>query len=323
MELFFKMPSKEAREAMCNASLELGNRHKRNEYRKAAEDVLKKITNHDHARMVCSGNAAITAAMSNMKGPIMLPDQGGWSGFVNIADFFGLEIEYVPTEMGLIDLKMLEHHIKIKRPESLFITSFAGYIAEQPVKAIYEICEDYQVTLVEDASGSVGDPHKNLACGDHSHIMVASTGTPKMVNVGNGGFISSNDSEFFKNIHYFLKTVQSSPATCAGLVEEIKKAPENLLKTIAACNFLKRRIPSSFHPDKKGINVAIPVKNPKIVAKLLRKSIPVTGGGMITTCPRYDRINYPAVCLEIKNLDIHCLKKSNLIKIAETVKCLI
>ena len=36
----------------------------------------------------------------------------------------------------------------------------------------------------------------------------------------------------------------------------------------------------------------------------IEKKIPVNGGGMISTCPRYDRIKQPAVCLEIKNLEI-------------------
>ncbi len=320
MELFFKMPSKEAREAMCQASLEIGDKHKRNEYKKNAEDVLKKVTGHEHARMTCSGNAAIMAAMSNMKGPVMLPDQGGWSGFIKIAKFFGLEIAYMPTINGVINLESFEEKIQKNHPESLFITSFAGYMAEQPVKAIYKICEDYNIILVEDASGAVGDPSRNLACGNNSHIMVASTGSPKIINLGNGGFISTNDPEFFNNIYYVLKSLQSSPVTCAGLVEEIKKTPENLAKTINACDFLKKRISSSFHQEKSGINLAIPFKEPKKIANSLRKSLPVKGGGMITVCPRYDRINYPAVCLEIKNLDVRCLEKSNLIKIAEIVE---
>jgi hypothetical protein len=40
---------------------------------------------------------------------------------------------------------------------------------------------------------------------------------------------------------------------------------------------------------------------------------------MITNCPRYDRINLPAVCLEIKNLDIRCLTMDNLNEIVNIV----
>jgi len=144
-----------------------------------------------------------------------------------------------------------------------------------------------------------------------------------MVNVGNGGFISTNDPELVNNSSYILKTIQSSPVTCAGLVEEIKFAPENLVQTINACDFLKKNIESCYHQDKSGINVTIPINNPKSVARLLREEINVINGGMITTCPRYDRINHPAVCLEIKNLDIKCLTNENLEKIAEIVNKLI
>jgi len=319
MELFFKMPSKEARTAMSDASLELGNRFRGNEYKKTAEEAIIKTISHDQARVLSSGNAAIMAAMSTMKGPVMIPDQGGWSGFKKIAEFYGVELAYLPTKMGVINLETLEEQVKLKSPESLFITSFAGYMAEQPVKGIYDICEDNEVILVEDASGSVGDPQKRLACGDHSHVLVASTGSPKMVNVGNGGFISTNEPEMFNEMNFILKALQGSPVTCAGLVEEIKRAPESLVKTIKACDFIKKEIESALHPEKRGINIAIPHDQPKSVARLLRKEFKVNGGGMITTCPRYDRINQPAICLEVKNLDIHCLKEENLMIMAEIV----
>ncbi len=320
MELFFKTPSKEAIEAMSNASLELSNRRKVNEYKLLAEDMIKKVTGHDHARAVCSGNAAIMAAMYNLKGPVMIPDQGGWSGFIKIAEFYGLELTYVPTIMGILDLKILEDQIKLKKPKSLFITSFAGYMAEQPVKDIYDICEDHGVVLVEDASGSVGDPTKKLACGDHTHIIVASTGSPKIVNVGNGGFISTNDSDLFNHNQYLLKTLKSGSVTCAGMVEEIKRSPKNLTKTIKACDFLKKRIKTVLHSEKRGINITVPMSETKSKAKELRQIIKVNGGGMITTCPRYDRIKQPAICLEIKNLNVECLKKDNLLKIAAIVE---
>lgn len=323
MELLFKKPSKESKEAMCQASLDLGNRLLENEYNKSAEDSLKKLTGHDYARVLCSGNAAIMAAMSNMKGPVLLPDQGGWNGFIKIARFFGLGISYLPTKMGVIDLKILEDYLKKMHPESLFVTSFAGYMAEQPIKEIYETCNKHGVTLVEDASGSVSDPEKKLACGDHAHIIVASTGSPKIVNVGSGGFISTNNCEIFENTNYLLKTLKSSPVISAGVVEEIKKAPGNLTKTVKSCEFLKKEINSVLHPEKRGVNLAIPLEEPKLKAKELRKNIKVHGGGMITVCPRYDRIKEQAICLEVKNLDINCLKRHTLLKIAEIVKNII
>lgn len=317
MELSFKKPAKDVRETMCQAALDIGNREKERNYKKTAEEGVKNLTHHDHPRIVNSGNSAIMIAMSNMKGPVLLPDQGGWTGFKKIAEFLGLDIEYMPTNHGIINLELLEDYIKLKTPESLFITSFAGYMAEQPVKEIFELCDERGVILVEDASGAIGDPKGSLACGDHAHIILASTGSPKIINLGSGGFISSNDPEIFKPTAYLLKMFRASPVICAGLVKAIKKAPEDLSRTITACSFIKKRINPVFHEEYRGINVAIPTSKPKNTASQLREKILVRGGGMISTCPRYDRINQPAVCLEIKNLEIESLNTDNLKKIAE------
>jgi hypothetical protein len=321
LELFFKKPSLGAREAMCQAAMELGTRENgENNHVKAAEEVLKGVTGHEHVRVVNSGNSAIMAAMSTMKDPVLIPDQGGWNGFEKIARILGMEVTDLPTKLGIIDPEILEDSIREKNPEAIFITSLAGYMAEQPLKAIYEVCEDLGVLLVEDASGAVGDPEGKLCCGEHSHIILASTGSPKIVNLGSGGFISTNNSEIFKKSSYLLKTLRASQVTCAGMTEEIKVAPDNLVSALEACSFLKEEIKFVLHPDKRGINVGIPVDNPRTTARQLREKFQVQGGGMITTCPLYNRVNIPAVCLEIKNLDIRCLNPANLRKIAETVK---
>ncbi len=318
MDFFFKKPTNDVRKAMCQASLDLGNREKEADYKKKAEESLKDFTCHEHARVVNSGNSAIMAAMNSIKGPVLLPDQGGWTGFKRIAEFLGLEIEYIPTNQGLIDLEDLDTHIKLSNPQSLFITSFAGYMAEQAVKEIFELCDESGVILVEDASGAIGDPQKSLACGEHAHIIVASTGSPKIVNLGNGGFISTNDPKILNKSSYLLKSLRASPVICAGMVEALEKAPDDFSKTVHACNFLKKKIKTAMFRGYRGINITLPAENPKKMGVELKKRIAVKGGGIISTCPRYDRINQPAVCLEIKNLEIKCLTKDYLREIADT-----
>ena len=324
MELLFKKPSLEARESMCKAALELRYPPDKSvDHLKEAENLLKTTTNHEHVRVVNSGNSAILAAMSNFNGPIILPNQGGWIGFKKIAEILGLKVLYMPTNLGIIDIELLQDFIIEKRPEALFLTSFAGYMAEQPVKEIYQICEDHGVFLVEDASGAVGDPSGNLCCGKHAHILLASTGSPKIVNVGSGGFITSNDSKIFNNNIYLYKTLRASTVTLAGMVEEIRRAPQVFSRTLSACDFLKKELKFVLHSKKRGINVCLPTDHAKSMARELRKSLNVYGGAMITTCPRYDRINLPAVCLEIKNLDTRCLNVDNLTEMANIINKII
>ena len=59
--------------------------------------------------------------------------------------------------------------------------------------------------------------------------------------------------------------------------------------------------------------------DPRKLAYHLRNQIEVLGGGMFTICPRYDRLNEPALCLEIKNLDLRCLGSEKLGELVEMV----
>ena len=321
MELHFKKPSKEARNAMCETAVKVDYASNRgSDEIKLAQDKISEITGHEYVKTVNSGNSAILAAMSSFEGKILIPDQGGWTGFRNMAEFRGIEVVEVPTDLGIIDPEVLEGTIDEYKPEALFITSFAGYIAEQPVKELFEVCDDKGVILVEDASGGIGDKEKKLGNSEHAHVIVASTGSPKIVNVGSGGFISTNNNEIFKKSKLLLKTLKASPVTCAGIAEEIKNASQILSKTTEACATLKKEFESAVHPDKRGISVALKIDDPKKTGYLLRQKLKADGRGVITVCPRYERVMMDAVCIEIKNLDMQSLENDNLKEIVRIIK---
>jgi len=288
----------------------------RMEYVKSAEKAVRKCTHHKYSKITNSGDSAILTAMSNFNRKILVPDQGGWSGFIKTAKFLGLEINYLPTDWGLIDPEILKDTLEKESFDALFLTSFAGYTAEQPLNEIYKICLEEEVTLVEDASGAIGDRTGKLANGKHSHIIVASTGSPKIVNVGNGGFISTNEKNLLEIPLNFLK---ADPVTCAGISYEIKNAPTVLSKTIFSCCYLKKELEDVFHIDKRGINVILKTDKANTIAKKLRSVLNVHNGGMISKCPRYDRLMENAVVLELKNLDIRCLTPDNIDKIIKNV----
>jgi hypothetical protein len=324
MDLFYRRPSLKTREAMSKTSLNL--RHipgSRFEEMLNAEESIKKFTKHEQVKIVNSGSSAILAVMSTFNDSIMIPDQGGWVGFKKMAEFCGLNINYLPTEFGLIQVDVLEDFIEKFNPESLFITSFAGYMAEQPLKDIYKICEDMGVIMVEDASGGIGDVTGLLGNGEHAHVILASTGSPKTVNVGNGGFISTNNTNIIKSAKNILSSLKADPITCAGIASEIENAPYIISKTMETCRFLKSEINDFrevLHVNKQGLNVGVLDKSPKKLGYLLRKGLNVHGGSIITVCPNYNRIKLNAVCIEIKNLDIACMTPENLQGIIQILK---
>jgi hypothetical protein len=321
MELYFRKSSIATRRAMCEAAIQIDHASNRgfNEF-KLAQNSISEITGHEYVKVVNSGNSAILAAMSSFKGKILIPDQGGWSGFKSIAEYRGLEVIEVPTKLGVINPLVLEDIIVKYKPEALFITSFAGYIAEQPVRELFELCNYYNIILVEDASGGIGDKEGKLCNGNHAHVIVASTGSPKIVNAGNGGFISTGDNKFFKKSKYILKTLKADPITCVGIFHEVSNASGILSKSIKACDFIKREFKSSIHADKRGVTVAISVDEPKRVGYLLRQKLNVESRSIVTICPRYDRVLVNAVCIEIKNLDVQCMENDTLNKIIQIIR---
>ena len=98
------------------------------------------------------------------------------------------------TDFGLIDPNRLDE-MDLKDNSALIFTSFAGYCAEQDTKSIAKYCKNNAITTIEDASAGIGDRKNRL--GRHSDIILASTGSPKIINVGSGGFITADNPEIF------------------------------------------------------------------------------------------------------------------------------
>ena len=324
MELFYRRPSAETRSIMCKAAKNLKHVSGGNyEEISLAKNALTKLTRHEVVKIVNSGNSAIMAVMSCFKERVIIPDQGGWYGFRKMAEFFGVETVQLPTQLGLVKLEELDEILRLKKPEALFLTSFAGYTAEQPMQEIYEICDENDVLLVEDASGGIGDPKGKLGNGKHAHVIVGSTGSPKTVNIGNGGFLSTNDSKISDSANYLLKILKADPVTCAGIASEAENAAKIFEKTTAASMKLKKEV-SNFreviHSKERGLNIIMPDKNQKIFGSRIRQKLNVHGGGIVSLTPNYNRVKMRGVCLELKNLDVNCLTSTNLDEILSIIK---
>ena len=100
------------------------------DYEKSAIDKIKDLTNHEEVKITSSGNNSIFIALSAIEGDIIIPDQGGWHGFKQIAKFLNKNIITLKTDFGLINPEELDN-LEINDNSTLIFTSFAGYAAEQ------------------------------------------------------------------------------------------------------------------------------------------------------------------------------------------------
>ena len=310
----FKTPSQKTLKTMSEVAG--GNLEK--DFEAEAAEKIKDLTGHDHGKITSSGNNSIFIALSAVEGDVIVPDQGGWHGFKQIAKFLKKDMVTLKTDMGLINPDYLDE-IEFKENSALIYTSFAGYCAEQDTKGISKYCKSNNITTIEDASAGIGDKKHNLGNGKYSDIIIASTGSPKIINVGSGGFITSNNKEIFDNTNLPQKLSKTSQIVCSGICCELENVDEKLEVTLNATEHLKNNIDNTLHANKRGINVIIPHSNAKEISWNLKKALPINKSGFITTCPNYNRVKQKAIAVEIKNLAYECLEKEYLDKIIEEI----
>ncbi len=310
----FKTPSQKTLEIMSEVAK--GNINE--DFEAKCIDKIKQLTSHQEVRITSSGNNSIFVALSSVEGDIIVPDQGGWHGFKQIAKFLNKNIITLKTDFGLIDPNYLEN-LEIKDNSALIFTSFAGYTAEQNTQSISKYCRDNGIITIEDASAGIGDTEHKLGNGNLSDIIIASTGSPKIINVGSGGFISTNNEEIFNKTSLPQKLSKTSQITCSGICSELENVSEKLEVSLNATNYLKNNIKGTLHADKRGVNVIIPHDNAKELSWNLKKILTIDRRGFITTCPNYNRVKQKAIAVEIKNLSYDCLKKDYLDKIIEEI----
>ena len=312
----FKSPSQKTLEIMSEVAK--GNIERN--FEESCIDKIRDITTKEHVKITSSGNNSIFIALSAIKGDIIIPDQGGWHGFKQIAKFLDKNIITLKTDAGLISTDYLDE-LEISDESALIFTSFAGYTAEQDIKSIVSYCKNNSITTIEDASAGIGDSEKKLGC--HSDIILASTGSPKIINVGSGGFIATNNKDVFTSTALPQKLSKTTEIICSGIDNEIDNVGKNLELSLNATEHVKKHIPNTLHADKRGINVIIPHENSKSICWDLKKTLTTDKSGIITTCPNYNRVKQKAICIEIKNLDYDCLEKENLDIIIDKVNSLL
>lgn len=308
----FKKPSIKTLEIMSEVAK--GNVEK--DYEKSCIDKIRTLTGKDEVKMTSSGNNSIFIALSAIDGDIIIPDQGGWHGFKQIAKFLNKNIITLKTDSGLISTDHLDE-IECSENSALIFTSFAGYTAEQDIKSISRYCNANGITTIEDASAGIGDEKNRL--GKKSDIILASTGSPKIINVGSGGFIATGDDEIFKKTGLPQKLSKTTQIICSGIDNELDNVATNLEVTLNATEHVRKYMPHTLHENKRGINVIIPHENAKSICWDLKKTLTTDKSGFITTCPNYNRVKQKAICVEIKNLDYSCLEKENLDMIIDEV----
>lgn len=317
LELENKSISSDTVEAMRDA---VGKSY---DYYNSAVDEIKKILPSDEVHILNSANSCILTVLEAIPEPILVTDQGGWNGFNKMARVMKKKVEEIETREGIINIEELDKYLTEHDVKSLYITSMSAYTARQPIEEINKLCNIHEIIFILDITPTIGDQqNKNIA-----DIQIASTGTPKILNIENGGIIVDNTKKVQLNKD-LIKTLKADNITCAGIKNEIHKTPQILQKTLKTNTYLKQQLQKQLppenkviHHDKEGLNTIITIKSKKTaktIAYQINKEINIKPT-IIKTGPQYNRIKKPSIIIETKNIAIKDLTKENMDKLSKII----
>ncbi len=261
---------------------------------------LQELTTYQHIQLTSRGNTAIKAALQTLltNSTILIPEEGGWLTYKTLPEECGLQFEQVRCKDGLLDLEDLQQKVESKQYSALLYHGLGGYSVEEPIKEIYDLCKEHNVTVILDTSGTLGT---ELCNGSYADIIVGGFGRWKAADAGKGGFIATNDAQAFAKIQ------EQEEFADEAILTKILEKLTNLTKRLTFLLNTRKKIIADLedkfeilHKDSRGLVVLIPYKDEKTKDEIV--SYCNENNYEYTECPRYIRINRDAISIEVKRL---------------------
>ena len=260
--------------------------------------ILERLTGHQYIEIILRGNAAITAALSIFpkESIILIPEEGGWIHYKKAPAQVGSKTIEIRCDDARINLPDLEEKLKRRKCAAFLYQNPGGYFAEQPMREIYVLCQKYHCLVIMDVSGAIGTP---LCNGKYADILVGSFGEWKLVEAKIGGFISSNDKDIWKKVITTIKPLEDA-AALQKIEVKLRELPQRIefLQRLKGKIIQDLRNYSLVYPTDRGFVVIVKYNSETEKQKVINYCI--KNKYHYTECPRYIRINKPAISIELK-----------------------
>ncbi len=264
-----------------------------------SRNLLRDITGYKEIIFTKRGNesilSALKAAKEKKKNTVLVQDQGGWLTYSQFSDKLGFRIVKLRTDDGLIHAEDLES--VNPKGKVLLLNSYPGYLTPQTcIEKISKTCRDRGIFFINDVSGSIGIEESRF--GD---MILGSFGHAKPVPVGCGGFIGC------RNRSCAIQVMNNGQKAFDPFYYDLERYLRMLKMRLEFLDRMNRKVKADLrdmdiiHRDKKGINVAVRINDDKDRLRIIDYCR--ENKLEFTICPRYIRVNEPAVSIEIKRLE--------------------
>ncbi|MCD8914595.1 aminotransferase class I/II-fold pyridoxal phosphate-dependent enzyme [Staphylococcus simulans] len=173
------------------------------------ENSVKNYTGIDHAVALASGTSAIHLSLivaGVKKDDIVFCSSLTFCATSNPILYQDATPVFIDSDTGswnmspdALEKAMEEYNSKNKLPKAVIVVNLYGQSAE--MDAIKNICEKYEVTLIEDAAESLGSTYKGKMSGTLGDYGIYSFNGNKIITTSGGGMLIANDK---KGINYAL-----------------------------------------------------------------------------------------------------------------------
>lgn len=241
------------------------------------------------------GNTAIKEALKFAKTHgrtrLLLPDMGGWLTYPQFAKQLKFETIYLKTHRGLID----PASITGGNDTVLLCSSMPAYAFLMDVVAIAQRCKELDILFINDVAASIG-----TKAATHGDIILGSFGRAKPLPLEEGGFLAFPEDELPEPFDS-LKEPDLDYALLLALLDSLDN---RCVRMRAFASRLKSFLPkdSLIHPSLEGYNVLASFTTDEQREMLINKARTFYEDIEYTLCPRYIRVDEPAVSFECKRL---------------------
>ncbi len=185
----------------------------------AFEQEMAEYVDIKHAAALSSGTAALHLAMHILD--VQADDVVFCSTLTFVASanpilYRGAKPVFIDSEPATWNMSpqallkaFQDAEAKGKLPKAVMVVSLYGQSAD--MDPIIEICQHYQVPIIEDAAESLGATYKGKASGTLGVMGVYSFNGNKIITTSGGGMLVSNNEEYIKKARY-LATQGRDPA---------------------------------------------------------------------------------------------------------------
>lgn len=176
----------------------------------AFETAMAKHLDRKHALAVNSGTSALHLALLALgvsQGDLIVCPTLTFAGCAFPIRYCGAEPVFIDSESQTwnMDPELLEEALAtLKRegrtPKAVIVVQIYGQCAQ--MKAILELCQRYQIPVIEDAAESLGASYQGKAAGSFGDLSFLSFNGNKIITSSGGGMLLTNDSQFASKARY-------------------------------------------------------------------------------------------------------------------------